>query len=240
MTAWKSARWDASLKFRKTKFRAVHRVIVATSNAGKARELEEMLDLPDYHLETLAEAGIESDPVEDGDTFSKNALIKARAAFEICKKKGIEACVLADDSGICIDSLDGRPGVMSARYAGVGAGQDAINEKIFAELKDVPFEKRDAHFACSLVFIREDGEEIWVEGRCDGKIATEPIGDKGFGYDPIFLSREYDFKKTFGEIDANEKNEISHRGLAVKNLKMCLTGVFDDFENSDNYIEFTL
>lgn len=200
----------------------MRRVIVATSNEGKAKELEEMLDLPNFRLETLEEAKIESDPVEDGDTFLKNALIKARVAFSVCKEKGIEACVLADDSGICIDALDGRPGVMSARYAGVGAGQDAINEKIFSELKDVPFEKRDAHFTCSLVFIREDGEEMWVEGRCDGKIADHPIGDKGFGYDPIFLSEDYDFKKTFGQIQSDEKNKISHRGRAVKLLKISL------------------
>lgn len=201
----------------------MHRVIVATSNEGKARELEAMLKLSNYKLESLKEAGIESDPVEDETTFLGNARIKARAAFEECKKRNIEACVLADDSGICIDALDGRPGVLSARYAGVGAGQDAINKKIFEELKDVPMEKRDAHFTCSLFFIMENGEEIRVEGNCFGRIAFSPKGEHGFGYDPIFLSKDFNYEKTFGEIDSDIKNEISHRARAVSQLKMALS-----------------
>ena len=197
----------------------MHRVIVATSNAHKAQELETMLDLKDYTLETMSEAGLSSDPVEDADTFLGNALIKARAAKAECDEKGIKTCILADDSGICVDALDGRPGVFSARYAGVGAGQDAINKKLFAELKDVPFDKRTAHFACALDFIDEEGKEVSVQGEVHGRIGFEPIGDKGFGYDPIFYPEEYGFKKTFGEVESEEKNKISHRARAVAKLR---------------------
>ena len=197
----------------------MHRVIVATSNSHKAQELEMMLNLPEYALETMSEAGLESDPVEDSDTFVGNAQIKARAAKAECSEKGIRACVLADDSGICVDVLNGSPGVFSARYAGVGAGQDVINKKLFAELEEVPFENRTSHFACALVFIDEDGNEISVQGEVHGRIGFEPVGDKGFGYDPIFYPEEYDFKKTFGEVSSEEKNKISHRSRAVEKLR---------------------
>ena len=195
------------------------RVIVATSNTHKAEELETMLNLPDYSLETMAEAGLTSDPEEDASTFIGNAQIKARAAFEECRHKGIEACVLADDSGISVDALGGEPGVFSARYAGVGAGQDAINKKLFAKLEGVPFEERVAHFSCALVFIDEVGNEISVEGKVHGRVGFEPIGNDGFGYDPIFYPEDYNFEKTFGEVAAVEKNKISHRARACQRLR---------------------
>lgn len=195
------------------------RVIVATSNAHKAAEIEEMLQLPQYKLETSKEAGLTSDPVEDSDTFIGNALIKARAAYEECKERGIDACVLADDSGISVDALGGEPGVYSARYAGEGAGQDAINKKLFKNLEGVPFEERTAHFSCALVFINQAGEETVVEGKVHGRVGFEPIGDGGFGYDPIFFPDEYNYELTFGQVSAEEKNKISHRARAVQQLR---------------------
>ena len=195
------------------------RVIVATSNAHKATEIEQMLSLDGFTFETSKEAGLESDPVEDASTFSGNALIKARAAHKECREKGIEACVLADDSGICVDVLGGQPGVLSARYAGVGAGQDAINEKLFANLEGVPFEKRGAHFVCAIAFIDETGKQIVVEGKVKGRVGFEPVGDLGFGYDPIFFPKEYYYSKSFGQVGSQEKNLISHRSRALDKLK---------------------
>ena len=197
----------------------MRRVIVATSNQHKAMELEEMLNLEDYSLETMADAGIESDPVEDASTFVGNAQIKARAAHEICVSEGIKACVLADDSGICVDALNGEPGVLSARYAGEGAGQPAINAKLFKNLEGVPFEERTAHFSCALVFIDEEGVETCVEGKVYGRIGFESVGDFGFGYDPIFYPGEYNYEKSFGEVPAEEKNMISHRARACAALR---------------------
>lgn len=197
----------------------MRRVIVATSNAHKSQELEELLNLPDFKLETMSEAGIKSDPVEDATTFLGNAQIKARAAYQICKEKGLEACVLADDSGICVDVLNGEPGVYSARYAGEGAGQPAINAKLFKNLEGVPFEKRTSHFSCALVFIDEEGNETSVEGKVFGRVGFEPVGDGGFGYDPIFFPEEYNFEKSLGEISAEEKNKISHRSRAAAALR---------------------
>lgn len=197
----------------------MRQVIVATSNAHKARELEEMLNIPDFKLITLDEAGIKSDPVEDSDEFVGNATIKALEASKICSEKNIRTCILADDSGICIDALEGRPGVLSARYAGDGAGQEAINKKIFAELKGVPFEKRGARFVCALAFVDEDEHLITVEGQVEGRVGFEPCGESGFGYDPIFFPKEYDYQKSFGEVSAEEKNLISHRARAVNLLR---------------------
>ena len=195
------------------------KVIVATSNAHKAQELETMLNLKSFSLQTMKEAGLTSDPIEDAPDFTGNALIKARAAYAECKDKGIDACVLADDSGICVDALGGEPGVLSARYAGVNAGQDAINKKLFKKLEDVKFEDRTAHFSCALAFIDEQGKEIVVEGVVNGRIGFEPIGEDGFGYDPIFFPDEYNYEKTFGQVSADEKNKISHRARAVDLLR---------------------
>ncbi len=201
----------------------MRRVIVATSNAHKAHELETMLRIDEFKLETMADAGIDSDPIEDAETFVGNALIKARAAHRECRAKGIEACVLADDSGICVDALGGEPGVLSARYAGVGAGQDAINKKLFRKLDGVQFEERGAYFACALAFIDENGCETSVEGRVYGRVGFEPLGEDGFGYDPIFYPEEYDYTKTFGQVSSEEKNKISHRARAVALLREKLT-----------------
>ena len=173
------------------------KVIAATKNKGKIREMQEILAPLDIEIVSQQELGIDVDAEETGDTFVKNALIKARAVAMVC-----DYPILADDSGICVEALGGAPGVRSARYAGDNAtDEDRIN-KLLTELGDN--KNRRAKFVTSVAFIMPDGTEI------------TPKGENGFGYDPIFLSDE--LGKTFAESSDEEKNSISHRGRALKNL----------------------
>lgn len=185
------------------------RVIAATKNKGKIREMQEILSPLDVEIVSQQEVGIEVDVEETGDTFEKNALIKARAVAMICDEP-----VLADDSGLCVDALDGAPGVRSARYAGDGASDgDKIN-KLLLELGDN--ENRNAEFVTVAAFIFPDGRELTARGSVRGTITKTPSGSGGFGYDPIFYSPE--LGKTFGEASDEEKNSVSHRNRAIKNL----------------------
>ena len=168
------------------------KVIAATKNKGKIREMQEILAPLDIGIVSQQELGFDVDAEETGDTFVKNALIKARAVAMVC-----DYPILADDSGICVEALGGAPGVRSARYAGDNAN-------------------RRAKFVTSVAFIMPDGTEITAEGEVKGTITKEPKGENGFGYDPIFLSDE--LGKTFAESSDEEKNSISHRGRALKNL----------------------
>lgn len=194
-------------------------VIIASNNAHKAKEIEEALDFPGWKFMTLREAGMQSDPEEDADSFLGNARIKARAAFE---KAGGRA-VLADDSGLEVDALGGAPGVYSSRYAGTDGDDEANNAKLFAELAGVPDEKRTARFVCTLVFIDEDGSETIARGTIEGKIAHALRGDGGFGYDPLFLPDVFTDGRTLAEASAEEKNSVSHRGNALRQLKGILS-----------------
>ena len=179
------------------------KVIAATKNKGKIREMQEILAPLDIEIVSQQELGIDVDVEETGDTFVKNAIIKARAVAMVC-----DYPILADDSGICVEALGGAPGVRSARYAGDNAtDEDRIN-KLLTELGDN--ENRRAKFVTSVAFIMTD------EGEVKGTITKEPKGENGFGYDPIFLSDE--LGKTFAESSDEEKNSISHRGRALKNL----------------------
>ncbi len=185
------------------------KVIAATKNKGKIREMHEILSPLDIEIISQQEMGIELDVEETGDTFIKNALIKARAVAMVC-----DYPVLADDSGICVDALGGAPGVRSARYAGDNAtDEDKIN-KMLDEIGDN--ENRNAKFVTAVAFIYPDGREITAEGEVKGYITKEPKGSNGFGYDPIFFSDE--LGKTFAEGSDDEKNSVSHRGRALKNL----------------------
>lgn len=185
------------------------KVIAATKNKGKIREMQEILSPLDIEIISQQEMGIELDVEETGDTFVKNALIKARAVAMVC-----DYPVLADDSGICVDALDGAPGVRSARYAGDNATDgDKIN-KMLSEIGDN--ENRNAKFVTAVAFIFPDGREVTAEGEVKGCITKEPKGNNGFGYDPIFFSDE--LGKTFAESSDDEKNSVSHRGRALKNL----------------------
>lgn len=185
------------------------KVIAATKNKSKIREIQEILSPLDIEIVSQEEIGINLDAEESGDTFERNALIKARAVAMVC-----DYPVLADDSGLCVDALDGAPGVRSARYAGEGATDADRIEKLLRELGDT--EERDAKFVTSVAFIMPDGREITAHGEVKGHIIRTPKGSNGFGYDPVFFSEE--LGKTFAESTDEEKNSVSHRGRALRNL----------------------
>ncbi len=184
-------------------------LVVATGNAGKLREIRDILTA--YEVVGAKELGLLTDAEENGETFRDNAIIKARAMRE---QTGY--AVLADDSGLCVDALDGAPGVYSARYAGDHCADGAHIEKLLKELDGVPEEKRTARFFCAMCLIREDGEEIYGDGTCEGRILFAPEGEGGFGYDPVFYSA--DFQESFGILSSEQKNQVSHRKRALNTL----------------------
>lgn len=197
-------------------------VIIASNNAHKADEIRNALDFEGWEFKTLREVGLESDPEETGTTFVENARIKAQAVHAMCG-----SAVLADDSGLMVDALDGAPGVYSARYASVD-GKDssdaANNEKLLRELSGVADNERTARFVCSLVFIDEDGAETCSEGTVEGKIGHKPVGENGFGYDPLFIPDVFGGKKTMAQVTQDEKAQVSHRGNALRTLRKNLLG----------------
>lgn len=188
-------------------------LVAATGNAGKLRELEALLADPAIAWRSLADYPELPPVVEDGDTFLANARRKAHA---VARHTGLTA--LADDSGLLVDALGGLPGVRSARFAadaGGGSG-DAANVALLLErLRDVPPERRSAHFQCCIVVAHPNGRELTAEGRCDGAIASAPRGSDGFGYDPVFLFGA----RTFAEMGAAEKDRVSHRAQAIAALR---------------------
>lgn len=189
-------------------------VVVATGNAHKVVEIETILApvMPGVRFVALGELGDFPDPVEDGDTFFDNALIKARAAQA---ETGLPMAV-ADDSGLCVDALDGAPGIFSARWAGEHGNDAANNEKLMAQMKDVPDEARTARFHSSVALVR-GGEVLRGDGDCEGLVGREPRGEHGFGYDPLFLPVETP-GRTMAELTLDEKNLISHRFHALEDL----------------------
>ena len=186
------------------------KLILATSNKDKAREIAEILSDTPFVVTTMKEEGFDPDIVEDGKTFEENALIKARTVHELAKG----AYVMADDSGLCIDALDGAPGIYSARFCGENSTYPEKFAKIFEMLKDVPEEKRTAKFVCSIAVVRPDGSEFTVRGEVCGVLHEKPMGDGGFGYDPIFYVPE--FGMTTAQMTKEQKNSISHRGKASR------------------------
>ncbi|WP_225748942.1 RdgB/HAM1 family non-canonical purine NTP pyrophosphatase [Paraeggerthella sp. Marseille-Q4926] len=190
-------------------------VVIASNNAHKAQEIAEALDFPGWEFGTLRQLGIQSDPAEDADTFLGNARIKARAAHEASGGKA----VLADDSGLEVDALDGAPGVYSARYAGEDATDADNNAKLLSALADVPDRDRTARFICTLVLIDEDGSETVARGTVEGRIGHEERGSNGFGYDPLFLPDVFADGRTLAEALPEEKNAVSHRGNALRELR---------------------
>ena len=186
------------------------KLILATSNKDKAREIAEILNGTPFVVTTMKEEGFDPDIVEDGKTFEENALIKARAVHALAEG----AYVMADDSGLCIDALDGAPGIYSARFCGEDSTYPEKFAKIFEMLKDVPEEKRTAKFVCSIAVVRPDGSEFTVRGEICGVLHEKPMGDGGFGYDPIFYVPE--FGMTTAQMTKEQKNSISHRGKASR------------------------
>ncbi|MGI6562377.1 MAG: XTP/dITP diphosphatase [Clostridia bacterium] len=187
------------------------KVIVATKNKGKLREIKRILEDFEFDVISMEEAGIEDTIEETGHTFDENAFIKA---MHIHKKTG--KTVIADDSGLEVEALSGAPGIYSARYAGEDANDKKNNQKLLEELKDIPKEKRDARFVCAIAVVMEDGQSFIVRGTVEGFIGFEPKGENGFGYDPLFVLPQYE--KTMAQLTSEEKNKISHRGKAL--LKM--------------------
>ena len=199
------------------------KVIFATGNEGKMREVR--LILADLGMEILSmkEAGANPDIVENGKTFGENAQIKAQAVWE--QTGGI---VLADDSGLVIDYLNGEPGIYSARYMGEDTSYEIKNQALIDRLAGVEGEDRSARFVCNIAAVLPDGQVVHTEETMEGLIAMEPAGDGGFGYDPILYLPEYG--KTSAEISIEEKNRISHRGKALEAMKVKLKEIFGEEE----------
>ncbi len=203
-----------------------HRIIFATGNEGKMREIR--MILADLGLEILSmkEAGAVTDIVEDGATFAENAQIKAKAIWQCTGD-----IVLADDSGLVVDYLGGEPGVYSARYMGEDTSYEIKNQAIIDRLKGAREEERTARFVSAIAAVLPDGSVIHTEGTVEGIIAHVPAGTGGFGYDPIFYLPEYG--KTSAEIPIEKKNEISHRGKALEAMKIKLTEFLQGEHNED-------
>ncbi len=188
-------------------------IVLASNNQHKIKEFKEIMK--DYNIVTMAEVGFTDDIVEDGDTFLANSTIKSKTIAKYLKEKNLNYMVMADDSGLCVDALNGDPGVYSARYAGEHT-QQANRDKLLANLKDVEDPNRTARFKCVITLLKPDGTMLVGEGKVEGKILKQETGDTSFGYDCLFYSNE--LKKCFGQATETEKNSVSHRGRAIADL----------------------
>lgn len=187
------------------------KIVIATGNAHKKEEIYDLLG-NGFEVVTMKEEGINIDIVEDGVDFEENALIKARALTKYTKE-----VIIADDSGLSVDVLNGQPGVYSARYAGIDATDEKNNSKLLKELDKWAIEERSATFVCVIAVIKPNGEEYLFRGECKGFIGFEYKGDHGFGYDPLFIVKGTE--KTFAQLTSQEKNLISHRAIALQKLR---------------------
>ncbi len=196
------------------------KILIASQNKGKIEEIKRIFEKDDISFISLKQYPDLGEVIEDGQTFTKNALKKARIRSE---ETGLTT--LADDSGLVVAYLNGEPGIYSARYAGKNASDQENNQKLLKKLQNVPREKRKAYFKCVMALVNPDKEkEITVSGICRGFITTRPQGTNGFGYDPLFYVPEYG--KTMAELPATVKNRISHRALALEKLKNILPDFF--------------
>lgn len=187
-------------------------IIIATRNQGKAKEFKNLFNEYGYQVKTLLDYPELDDVPETGDTFAENAFQKADAI-----SKELNTIVLADDSGLEVDALDGKPGIYSARFAGEHGNDTKNNQKLVEVLQEVPGADRKANFHCSLVMAGPNREPLFVEGKAFGQILDVGRGEHGFGYDPLFYMPE--LGKTMAELTSEEKNEISHRARAIKKLE---------------------
>lgn len=198
-----------------------HRIIFATGNAGKMREIRLILGDLGCEILSMKEAGTDPEIVENGLTFAENAEIKAKAVW---------ACtgdiVLADDSGLVVDYIGGEPGIYSARYMGEDTSYEIKNRNIIDRLKDAPEAERTARFLCNIAAVMPDGRVLHTEASMEGVIAREPAGSGGFGYDPILLIPEYGV--TSAELTMEQKNRISHRGKALEAMKNAIRKVLEE------------
>lgn len=198
----------------------VEKIVFATGNADKMREIRMIMADLGIGIESVKEAGIDADIVEDGNTFEENAKIKASAVAAELKKRGVDAIVLADDSGLEVDYLDKEPGIYSARYMGKGTPYTVKNANLIGRLEGVPDERRTARFVCAIAAVFPDGHTIVTRGTMEGRIGYEEKGGNGFGFDPIFYLPEYG--QYSAELAPEEKNSISHRGKALNEMKKAL------------------
>lgn len=192
------------------------KLIVASNNQHKISEIKKILEKLDMNVVSLKDAGIDIEVEEDGKTFEENAYKKAKEVFDIVK----DGYVLADDTGLMVDAINGAPGVYSARFSGEGATYEKNNAKLLDLLKNVKDKDRGAKFVCVMVLIMGDSRIVKVRGEIEGRILREPRGKNGFGYDPLFYVEE--FGKTFAEMSDEEKNSVSHRGRALEKLREAL------------------
>ena len=199
------------LKVKKVTLKEEVKPVELTNNVGKAKEFAEIFEPKGYSVKTLRDFPELEEVEETGKTFEENARLKAETIAN-----ELQTIVLADDSGLCVDALDGQPGVYSARFAGEPKSDAANNAKLLSELGGLVGEERSAHFTCCLVLAAPNSESLVVQAECPGQIATLPAGDSGFGYDPLFVVPEYG--KTFAELGMDIKNKISHRAKAIELL----------------------
>ncbi len=185
------------------------KLVVATNNQHKLVEFRRILEPLGFEVLSQKEAGVKVDPDENGSTFAANARIKAMAVYEACGLPSV-----ADDSGLCVDAMKGGPGVYSARYLGEDAPQDVKNAGILKELENTPAEERGAHFACAICCVLSKEDIVECEGSCPGTIGYAPVGEGGFGYDPIFMVGD----RSYAQLSPEEKDAISHRGRALEIL----------------------
>ncbi|MDO4544379.1 MAG: XTP/dITP diphosphatase [Clostridia bacterium] len=190
------------------------KLIIASNNEHKVKEIKEILGSFFTDISTLKEAGVDIDVVEDGETFEQNAIKKATEVLAACPDFD---AVLADDSGLSVDALGGAPGVFSARYAGDEHDTAANNKKLMLEMQNVPDGKRGARFLCCIALARHHKDSLCVLGSCEGEILHSARGQNGFGYDPYFFYPP--LQKSFAELSAKEKNDVSHRHNALMLLK---------------------
>lgn len=209
----------------------INTAVIATSNPNKLQEIGEILKGFSIEIKSMKDVGLEGlQIIEDGTTFEENALIKARSVME---KTGYMA--IADDSGLEVEFLNHQPGIYSSRFAGENATDKENNEKLLRLLGDTPLKERQARFVCAIAVVMPNGENFTVRGELHGVIGFQPRGEKGFGYDPLFILREYE-GLTLGEIAGTEKNKISHRAKALEKMQMILRERLEDEEIKDSCI----
>lgn len=202
----------------------INRIVFATGNQGKMREIREIMQDLGCEIISMKEAGILADIEENGTTFEENALIKAKSVASISKELGYSDIVIADDSGLEIDALNKEPGIYSARYMGEDTPYSEKNANLISRLAGVPDEKRTARFVCAIAAVLPDGRTLKTRATIEGRIGYEEKGSNGFGYDPIFQVPEYGCSTA--ELTMEQKNRISHRGKALQRMKEELTKAF--------------
>lgn len=203
------------------------KIVFATGNDGKMREIREILKDLGMEVLSMKEAGVTLDIVEDGNTFGDNAELKARAVW---KKTG--GIVLADDSGLVVDCLNGEPGILSARYMGEDTSYEIKNQNILDRASHAKGSERSARFICNIAAVLPDGQVLHTEESMEGLLADRPAGEEGFGYDPILYIPE--FGATSAQLTLDQKNKISHRGKALEAMKGRLIEIFTGGENHES------